>query len=66
MFEQNFMTSMIKSDGSLLGFFERPIAATLGVLTLAMWAWMIFKGFAELHAASAGVGALVGGASVFS
>src|SRR5215207_2103955 len=44
MFEQNFMTSMIKSDGSLLGFFERPIAATLGVLTLAMWAWMIFKG----------------------
>ena len=44
MFEQNFMTSMIKSDGSLLGFFERPIAAALGVLTLAIWAWMIFKG----------------------
>jgi putative tricarboxylic transport membrane protein len=44
MFEQNFMTSMIKSDGSLIGFFNRPIAATLGVLTLATWGWMIFKG----------------------
>jgi putative tricarboxylic transport membrane protein len=44
MFEQNFMTSMIKSDGSLVGFFDRPIAATLGVLTLATWGWMIFKG----------------------
>jgi TctA family transporter len=44
MFEQNFMTSMIKSDGSFIGFFDRPIAATLGVLTLAMWGWMLFKG----------------------
>jgi putative tricarboxylic transport membrane protein len=39
--EENFMTSMIKSDGSLLGFFERPIAAVLGVITLAIWAWVI-------------------------
>ena len=37
MLEENFVTSMIKSDGSLLAFFERPIAATLGVLTLAAW-----------------------------
>jgi len=35
------MTSMIKSDGNLLGFFERPIAAVLGVITLAIWAWVI-------------------------
>jgi putative tricarboxylic transport membrane protein len=28
---------MIKSDGRLLAFFERPIAATLGALTLAAW-----------------------------
>jgi TctA family transporter len=41
MLEQNFMTSMIKSDGSFLGFFSRPIAATLGVLTLLTWAWML-------------------------
>lgn len=35
--EQNFMTSMIKSSGDLLAFFERPIAAGLGVITLALW-----------------------------
>ena len=37
MLEENFVTSMIKSEGSLLGFFERPVAATLGVLTLSAW-----------------------------
>ena len=35
MLEQNFMTSMIKADGALLVFFERPIAATLGVVDRA-------------------------------
>jgi TctA family transporter len=39
--EDSFMTSMIKSDGNLLGFFERPIAAVLGVITLLIWAWVI-------------------------
>jgi TctA family transporter len=43
--EENFMTSMIKSDGNLLGFFERPIAAVLGVITLAIWAWVILGWF---------------------
>ncbi len=37
MLEENFVTSMIKADGSLLAFFARPVAATLGVLTLAAW-----------------------------
>ena len=37
MLEQNFITSMIKADGNLLAFFERPIAAGLGVLTIAIW-----------------------------
>ena len=37
MLEENFITSMIKSDGDLLAFFERPLAATLGGLTLAAW-----------------------------
>ncbi|MEO7336879.1 MAG: tripartite tricarboxylate transporter permease [Caldimonas sp.] len=37
MLEDNFVSSMIKSDGNLLAFFERPIAATLGLLTLAIW-----------------------------
>jgi putative tricarboxylic transport membrane protein len=43
MFEQNFMTSMIKADGSIIGFFSRPIAATLGVMTLALWAIMLWR-----------------------
>ena len=37
MLEENFITSMIKSDGNLMAFFNRPIAATLGVLTIAVW-----------------------------
>jgi putative tricarboxylic transport membrane protein len=43
MLEQNFMTSMIKADGQFLGFFARPIAATLGVLTIAVWAIMLWN-----------------------
>ena len=46
MLEQNFITSMIKADGSFLAFFERPIAAGLGLFTFAVWcipaaAWAI-------------------------
>ena len=37
MLEENFVTSMIKSDGDLLAFFGRPLAAGLGALTLAAW-----------------------------
>jgi TctA family transporter len=37
MLEENFITSMIKSDGNLLAFVSRPIAATLAVLTLLVW-----------------------------
>src|SRR5947207_8333704 len=37
MLEENFITSMIKSDGELTGFFSRPLAASLGGLTLAAW-----------------------------
>src|SRR5437867_6873697 len=37
MLEENLVSSMIKSDGRLLAFFERPIAATLGAMTLAVW-----------------------------
>ncbi|MBX6367455.1 MAG: tripartite tricarboxylate transporter permease [Rhodospirillales bacterium] len=38
MLEQNFITSLIKSDGDMLAFFERPIAAGLGIVTLLVWA----------------------------
>jgi len=37
MLEENFITSMIKSDGDLGAFFARPVAATLGAMTLAVW-----------------------------
>lgn len=37
MLEDNFMSSMIKADGNLMGFFERPIAAVLGVTTILIW-----------------------------
>ncbi|WP_376877850.1 tripartite tricarboxylate transporter permease [Albirhodobacter sp. R86504] len=42
MFERMFMTSMIKSGGDLSAFFERPIAATLGVCVFAIWALSIW------------------------
>ncbi len=37
MLEDNFMSSMIKADGDLMGFFSRPIAATLGALFILLW-----------------------------
>ena len=43
MLEENFITSMIKSDGDLLGFFQRPIAAGLGVATIVVWFWPLAK-----------------------
>ena len=36
MLEENFIASMIKADGNFIAFFERPIAGTLGVLTLVV------------------------------
>jgi TctA family transporter len=41
LLERSFMTSMIKGGGDLTHFFSRPIAAVLGVITLAIWAWVI-------------------------
>jgi len=37
MMEEHFITSMIKSDGDILAFFARPIAAGLGVATILIW-----------------------------
>jgi putative tricarboxylic transport membrane protein len=53
MLEQNFVTSMIKSDGSFLGFFQRPIAAGLGVVTLLIWGAMVWRGVRALQNRSA-------------
>lgn len=37
LLEDSFMTSMIKADGNLFAFFERPVAAVLGVITILIW-----------------------------
>jgi TctA family transporter len=41
MLEENFIMSMIKSDGNVVAFFNRPIAGTLGVLTILVWSMPI-------------------------
>jgi len=43
MLEENFITSMIKADGRFAAFFERPIAATLGIATLLVWGWPVLR-----------------------
>ena len=48
MLEDNFMSSMIKADGDLMGFFSRPIAATLGVLLIVLWLIPIGRGIYNL------------------
>jgi TctA family transporter len=37
LLEDNFVTSMIKTKGDFIGFFDRPIAGFLGALTLLVW-----------------------------
>jgi putative tricarboxylic transport membrane protein len=37
MLEENFITSMIKSNGDIGAFFSRPIALGLAVVTLLVW-----------------------------
>lgn len=42
MLEENFISSMIKSDGNFVAFFNRPIAGALGVFTILLWGMPIF------------------------
>lgn len=41
MLEETFVTSMIKADGNLMVFFERPISAGLGVATFIILFWPV-------------------------
>ena len=41
MVEQNLVTSLIKSDGNILPFFSRPVAAVLAAMTIAALLWPI-------------------------
>jgi TctA family transporter len=51
MMEENFITSMIKSDGNPWVFFTRPIAMWLAIGTIIIlfwpvgtWAWRKYRG----------------------
>ncbi|WP_244458826.1 tripartite tricarboxylate transporter permease [Roseomonas fluvialis] len=39
MVEQNLVSSLIKSDGEILPFFERPVSSVLAVLTITALLW---------------------------
>src|SRR5687767_723101 len=41
MVEQSFITSLIKSDGSILPFFSRPIAAILAAMAIGALIWPV-------------------------
>jgi putative tricarboxylic transport membrane protein len=41
MVEQSFVTSLIKSDGSILPFFSRPVASILAAMTIAALLWPV-------------------------
>ena len=41
MLEENFITSMIKSNGDLGAFLARPIALGLAVVCLLVWTWPV-------------------------
>jgi TctA family transporter len=45
MVEQSFVTSLIKSEGSLLPFFNRPASAILAALTIGALMWPVFVWF---------------------
>ncbi|WP_040243529.1 tripartite tricarboxylate transporter permease [Chromohalobacter japonicus] len=40
--ENNFMSSMLKSNGDLLSFFSRPISAGLGIMVILIWFLPLF------------------------
>ena len=37
------MTSLIKSDGSVLPFFDRPVSSVLAAMTFAALLWPVFS-----------------------
>jgi TctA family transporter len=54
MFEQNLVNSMIKARGNPAAFFERPVAAGLGVLTILVWLSPLLFAWARGRAQSRG------------
>ncbi|MEM9223178.1 MAG: tripartite tricarboxylate transporter permease [Pseudomonadota bacterium] len=46
--EDNFMLSMLKAQGELAAFFERPVAAVLGSLTVLLWALLLLRALRQI------------------
>jgi len=53
MLEDRFISAMIRGDGSLLFFFERPIAAGLGFVVVAIWVFSLLGWWRRRHRAPA-------------
>jgi putative tricarboxylic transport membrane protein len=51
LLEEYFINSMIKSDGSLIGLFNRPIAAVLAAITIGIMVWTIIAALRPARAA---------------
>lgn len=43
MLEDNFMATVIKTDGNIIGFFDRPVSGVLGAVTLLIWIVPLLK-----------------------
>jgi TctA family transporter len=43
MLEEQFFSSLVKADGNILVFFERPIAGALGAVVLLIWGWALWR-----------------------
>jgi TctA family transporter len=53
MLEHSFVTSLIKSDNSILPFFSRPVSAVLATITIAALLWPVAAwGIARMRGAS--------------
>lgn len=53
--EHNLMQSLISTQGDLLGFFERPLSAVLGAVTLLVWCYPLLRRLLRWRAAKAAV-----------
>ncbi|WP_341668634.1 tripartite tricarboxylate transporter permease [Alcaligenes sp. SDU_A2] len=44
LIEENLMKSLIKADGDLSMFYDRPLAMWLGAMTVVIWFFLVFGG----------------------
>ena len=52
LLEENFINSMIKADGNPIGLVDRPIAAVLAAITVAMVIWTLWAARRPKHTAT--------------